>query len=368
MTQPTSRTISVQGNVCSGFGRLAVKTCFHDLFRALGGEVNITLTSCTCTSLFSFFPPATMSMSKGWCFTLNNWSQDEKNHLSQLAASPDCGYIVFQQEVGEENGTPHLQGYVNFTCRKRLGAVKKLVGNRAALFVAKGTAQQNRAYCSKSSTAVEGSLEEYGEIPEAVAGKRNDLEEFKEAVKAGQVSLKRIREEHSAIYMKYPRFCREYVRDYTPDTVLEDFDLHPWETLLIGILDGPVDPREIIFVVDTKGNMGKTTFSEWYRQKHPEDTIVVSPGQKADMVYSCHSTGIVPRVVILDAPRSKQAKIQFDFLEEMKNGSIDVKKYESFQWRFPRPHVVCMLNRQPKLVDEEGEAILSEDRVHIIDI
>jgi len=309
-----------------------------------------------------------MSLAKNWCFTLNNYSDNEVDVLRELFNSSTVNYALFQREVGKE-GTPHLQGYISFESRKRLTAIKKLVGDRANLRVAKGTALQNRDYCSKEETAVPGSLEEFGEVPEEKSGKRSDLEDFKEAVKGGCISLKRLREDYSEVIAKYPRFVKEYIRDYTPDRSIPDDLKFQWQRDLFKFLeDTPPDGRTIHFVVDLVGNKGKTHFSEYYRQKHSEDTIVVSPGPKADMVYSAYSCGILPRVLILDAPRSKQATIQYDFLEEMVNGSIDVKKYESFQWRFNPPHVVCMMNRMPKLVDDHGEDVLSDDRVHVIHI
>jgi len=57
-----------------------------------------------------------------WAFTLNNYTEKEEQQLKDL----ECSYIVFGHEIGEEKGTPHLQGSVTFTKAYRLSGLKKL--------------------------------------------------------------------------------------------------------------------------------------------------------------------------------------------------------------------------------------------------
>jgi hypothetical protein len=70
------------------------------------------------------------------------------------------------------------------------------------------------------------------------------------------------------------------------------------------------------------------------------------------------------RVIFLDAPRSKQNEfIQYDFLEECKNGYLTNSKYESYMKIFTVvPHVVVMMNETPDMTK------LSRDRYFIIDV
>lgn len=46
---------------------------------------------------------------RGWCFTLNNYSEFDIDTLAKV----DCVYIVYGIEVGKEF-TSHLQGYIYF--------------------------------------------------------------------------------------------------------------------------------------------------------------------------------------------------------------------------------------------------------------
>lgn len=48
--------------------------------------------------------------SRRWCFTLNNWTEEECDKLSGL----DCEYLIYGFENAPSTGTPHLQGYVVF--------------------------------------------------------------------------------------------------------------------------------------------------------------------------------------------------------------------------------------------------------------
>jgi len=95
-----------------------------------------------------------MSRSRGYCFTLNNYSSEE---YASLLSTP-CSYLVLGKEVGAE-GTPHLQGYIYFPSGKTLSSLKK-INPRAHWEIAKGDSLQNYNYCTK-----DGDFEEVGTRP-----------------------------------------------------------------------------------------------------------------------------------------------------------------------------------------------------------
>lgn len=94
--------------------------------------------------------------SRNWCFTLNNYSEEDIARLASLDFQKDSGqttgftikYMIFGEEVGE-SGTPHLQGYVCFKNQVRLGTLKSSISDRAHFEIAKGTVKHNYDYCSK---------------------------------------------------------------------------------------------------------------------------------------------------------------------------------------------------------------------------
>jgi len=298
-----------------------------------------------------------MSLAKNWCFTINNPTDNDKDLLYKLSEAPSCRYLVFQQEIAPTTGTPHIQGFVSLNTRKRLSGLKKLVGDRAHLEVARGTAQQNRDYCSKSESAIPETFEEFGEIPEEKRGQRSDLDEFKTAVKEGCRDRKRLREEYSDIYAKYPRFCEAYISDCAPEISVPNHDLRDWQRDLNEQLSHEPDDRTITFVVDTQGGKGKTWFAKWYCKKH-SDAQYMEPAKKADMAYSLDDN---IRVLFLNVTRTQTEKSEYlyAFVESVKDGLIFSPKYESRMKQIGKCHVVVMMNQEPLA------HLLSADRLDV---
>lgn len=286
--------------------------------------------------------------SRHWCFTLNNYTPEDVDRLSNIAELTDVQYIVFGREVGN-SGTPHLQGYVCFLTgkRKQLSRVISIIG-QAHCSVA-SQILRSIAYCKK-----DGDFSEFGTAPETderneSQQKDNDaamLLKFKEAVKSGIFDMKILRDDHSQVCAKHPKFVREYVTDWKPKPTVETFELRNWQSTLYATLNQPIDPRKIHFIVDAVGNNGKSWFARYYRSLH-NDCQIILPSKKADMAYALEED---KRVYIFDCPRSKQGEfIQYDFLEEVKNGNVFSPKFESKSKEFNTPHVVVMMNEPPDM-------------------
>ena len=106
------------------------------------------------------------------------------------------------------------------------------------------------------------------------------------------------------------------------------------------------DKREIIFIVDRAGDQGKSWFARYFCDRH-DDAMIIVPGKKADMAYVVREDC---KTFFLDCPRSKQGEyIQYDFLEELKNGYLFSPKYESKVKSFNAPHVVVFMNESPDM-------------------
>jgi len=87
---------------------------------------------------------------KDWCFTINNPRSKHGHVASDIdkVKSWIFNYMVFQLEVGAE-GTPHLQGFVQFPKEMRLKQLKKDCHKRAHWEPRRGSAYQAAHYCKK---------------------------------------------------------------------------------------------------------------------------------------------------------------------------------------------------------------------------
>lgn len=286
-----------------------------------------------------------MSRAKHWCFTLNNYTQDNVDRIIDNAAHFD--YVIFGREIGD-SGTPHLQGFVSFPSRVRRTVCIEKIGQ--AHFTVARNIDNSIQYCKK-----DGDFVEIGTRPTG-PGSRSDLDGFKLAVAAGNLDMKKLRSEFSEIVAKYPKFCYDFVQDHMPKKTVEFHPLRPWQQAMYDTLKLPPDARSIYFVVDPVGNAGKSWFAHYYTFMH-ENAQVLLPGRKADMSYALDP---LIRVLFIDAPRSKQGEfLQYDFLEDVKNGYVFCSKYESRVKQMSPCHVVVMMNEDPDMNK------LSKDRIVI---
>lgn len=143
---------------------------------------------------------------RSWTFTLNNPGARPVFDESKMK------YMIYQLEQGE-SGTPHLQGYISFLTPRNLSQNQKLIPG-AHFEIAKGSAEQNKAYCSKEPR-LEDTVE-YGEIQQ---GKRNDLEAVVQTIKSSKRPLADVIEEHPLPFIKYSRgiekVCNYYLEKNT---------------------------------------------------------------------------------------------------------------------------------------------------------
>lgn len=111
--------------------------------------------------------------SRGWCFTLNNWTVEDRKACEAV----DSKYTIFGEEVGEK-GTPHLQGYFYMRSATSMKSMTKKVP-RASFRAAKGTDEENTKYCSKEGV----NLFTKGKAP--MMGERKDIDEIKDIIDDG---------------------------------------------------------------------------------------------------------------------------------------------------------------------------------------
>lgn len=108
-------------------------------------------------------------------FTLNNYTADDIIKIKNWPYT----YLVYGLEIGEECGTPHVQGYVEFKSSMKLTTIQNLFNKRMHVAKRRGTPKDAAEYCKKSDP----NYFEDGKMSNQ--GKRTDIDNILDAVLDG---------------------------------------------------------------------------------------------------------------------------------------------------------------------------------------
>lgn len=222
-----------------------------------------------------------------WCFTLNNYEQDDIQKIIDSCIKNSKLYI-FGEEVGGECGTPHLQGYItDFNKKWRWTSLK--LNNKIHWERAKGDVESNVKYCSKDG--------------------------------------------------KY--YCSDVLRPLKIIT-----KLYPWQESILNIYKSEPDDRAIHWIYDEAGGKGKSSFQKFLAYHY--DILFLNAGDNkniANMVYMKDMRKC--KCVFLDICRSKGNKCPYAVMECIKNGIITNTKFETGNKIFNPPHIFITCNFRP---------------------
>nr|AKV62260.1 putative spliced replication initiation protein [Didemnum sp. Sea Squirt associated virus] len=283
-----------------------------------------------------------MSRAKNWVYTLNNPTGDEISKAEGLFLStPGVIYHVFGKETGD-SGTFHLQGYVIFSQRKRLGQLREIFP-RGHFEVSRGSPHQASDYCKK-----EGDFKEFGSLPPQAQGKRTDWERLREYVEQlGRRPLER------DLILEFPNLVGASYNI--------SHDLHPQKRVANG--SGKPTPRiprqpAIEFIVDPEGNSGKTWFCQYMITQHPDSVQYLRIAKRDDLTFAIDETRTI---FLFDVPRGQMEFLQYNVLEQIKDRLIFSPKYSStLKILTSNVHCVVFSNEEPDVSQ------LSSDRLRVV--
>lgn len=132
--------------------------------------------------------------SRKWQLTINNPLEYGFTHeeIRKQVGEMKWQYWCMADEVGEK-GTPHTHVYICFSTPRKFSTLKKRFPT-AHFEIAKGTSQENKDYVSKlgkwerdrkHETCLEGTFEEYGDLPIERQGRRSDIDDLYGMIKEG---------------------------------------------------------------------------------------------------------------------------------------------------------------------------------------
>jgi len=147
----------------------------------------------------------------GWCFTWNNPAADV-DPATLFSSVPSAlqdrlRYAVWQLECGEQ-GTFHIQGYVEFKRSVTFGSAVKILPTGVHFEPRQGSREQARDYCMKADTRSAGPWE-FGLWVPGGRGRRSDIEEMFEMVKEGKSELD-VAESHPGSWAHAYRALQHY--------------------------------------------------------------------------------------------------------------------------------------------------------------
>lgn len=206
---------------------------------------------------------------RSYCFTVNNYAYEDLMAFLDI----ECKYKCFGFEEGE-NGTPHIQGYVQFRNPTSFLTMKRCLP-RAHIEIAKGTPAQNIEYCSK-----DGDFHEFGDRPhEGGAKGKKTTEEILAELEDPMNNLSTVRqyartvEVAKALLLKQrKRETKFYVHVPIGDAIteiLEYFDGVPDWTIIENLceLGFYEDPKNVIYMPYICSDTSFDTRNLWPRGK-----------------------------------------------------------------------------------------------------
>lgn len=243
--------------------------------------------------------------SKRWCFTYNNYREDDLVLLEHTFKLHCVDYII-GREVGE-SGTPHYQGYIE--CPKRVRPIEKFrLPKEIHWESAKGSRSDNVMYCSKDGD-----------------------------------------------------YCCTVL--LKPSRQLKLIEPKGWQLAVLKIVESEPSDRTIHWFWESRGGVGKTAMTKYLVKKH---LACVVDGRCTDIKHGLVmfqlATGKWPEIVIINIVRSVESFVSYAGIEAAKDSVGFSSKYDGGMFCEPCPHMIIFANFEPDFTQ------LSRDRWEVHDI
>lgn len=241
-------------------------------------------------------------MAKYWVFTWHGGTDgmgfDEDSDEWQTV----CRYMgmysshcSMQEEKAPTTGRHHIQGFVAFKERKRFPEIKDLQlisWSKKCL----ASEKSNKAYTSKSDTAVPGGL----------------------LYRKGFTVLK---------------------------SILSYGELRPWQKEIWDMVkEECTDDRSIYWYYDEHGGAGK---SRLIKSLIYHMNAFLFEGKTSDIANRLVQAREAPKICLMNLRRTQETHVNYNAIEALKDGLVATGKYEGGQKIFDPPHVLVFANFLP---------------------
>jgi hypothetical protein len=259
-----------------------------------------------------------------------------------------ASWFLYGREICPTTGRTHLQGMASSS--KSAIRWTDMIGNPNYWTAKCKDPIASIAYCSKSFKKG-GSITEKGIRPVFELSKRTTIRFRAKDYK--DMSEEQMEELDGSQYLTAKKVKKEQAKMVKKVASPFPEQFYPWQEKLLKDT-AQHTPRRIIFIVDLKGNSGKTVFSGWLGTQPGYDYLSI--GKKEDILFSAE---ISSHTFLMDVARSEVAYINYALLEKLKDGYWVVGKYEGKRSTGGKKNLVVLMNSFP------DSSKLSEDRYEV---
>lgn len=234
-----------------------------------------------------------VSPAKKWCFTFNNYNEDDINKILSSISSKDL-YVIGKEEAPTTN-MKHLQGFIEFNTKCRPTSVINWT-DKIHWEKCKGTLEQNYEYCIKGGDFITN-IPKPPELNLPVCISRNDFSDLSESM---------------------------------------------YEIFKLGI-------KGIHWFYECYGGIGKSTWVHWMLINHPKEVLLLGQGKYADIINGVYNADMrYIKTIIIDLPRENTGYISIGAMEAILDSHIYNTKFEGGAKVFGKVNVIVMSNSFPK--------------------
>lgn len=227
--------------------------------------------------------------SRYWCFTFNNYSIIDVEHLEHIFKVNEINYIM-GFEIAPTTGMKHIQGFIS--AKKKMRPSQLKLNKKIHWEKIKGSQLENINYCAKGGDFIYHGLK----VPFAI------------------------------------------------ETITK---LNNWQHLVMNIYFTKPNGRSIHWFKDEIGGTGKSALCK-YLSVHFK-VLVIQGGKLADVVNLIYKTNMDNiKMICIDIPRKNGNKVSYSAIECILNGQITNTKYETGIKYFNPPHLVVFSNFHPE--------------------
>ncbi len=312
------------------------------------------------------------------CFTANNYTAEGEQRLaavttnSRVTRETKLTYLVYQREVGDNEGTPHLQGYLQCERKVAIESVTKflqeILGTLVRTFDPNGSSEQNISYCTKDDTRVENSAPVIIGEPILIEarpgqGKRTDLEAVRDAIMEG-MSQEELESTFFREYAMYSRFLTQFKMSFEQRSIMTELkdstaseQLRSWQSACLELVQTPPSNRKVRWFWESVGNVGKSWMARYLTLHH--NALILGAMKKLDLLHVIAKGIQGKKVVVFDLTRSNEegaVKVVYEVIEQILNQCIHSGKYDSQSIFIQKVHVLVFANFEP------DRAAMSTDR------